>query len=260
MWTRGELKSRAKSVLSGTYWQAFLVSIVLGFAIGGGGGGGGSGFSNMSRNSGNYNGSEFAQGFDLAITGILLSIVVVITLLVLAFRVFLGYALEVGCRRYYIRAAQIDSNINYIGYAFNKQRYSDILKTMLLKGVYNVLWFFVFIIPSIVKYYSYKMTPYILADNPNIGPKRAIELSMQMTNGHKFRMFVLKLSFLGWYLLGIFACCIGGIFVAPYEHSTEAELYLVLRQNALENGFCTHDELLIDNTPGEFDDFKKPLI
>jgi len=64
--------------------------------------------------------------------------------------------------------------------------------------------------------------------------KRALELSEKMTYGHKFNIFVLRLSFIGWYLLGVLACCIGVIFVPPYEHATMAELYLVLRQQAIE--------------------------
>lgn len=50
-----------------------------------------------------------------------------------------------------------------------------------------------------------------MADNPNIGSKRAIEISKKMTDGHKFNIFVL-----------------------PYYNATYAELYCVLRQRAME--------------------------
>ncbi len=87
------------------------------------------------------------------------------------------------------------------------------------------------------------MVPFILADSPNIGYKRALNLSEQMTGGHKFNMFVLDLSFIGWYLLGLLAFFIGIFFVLPYVNATQAELYLVLRKNALERGLCNYDEL-----------------
>jgi uncharacterized membrane protein len=103
------------------------------------------------------------------------------------------------------------------------------------------------IIPGIVKSYAYSMVPYILADNPNIGYSRAVELSNQMTEGHKFDIFVLELSFIGWYLLGMLLIFVGMLFVRPYEDATKAELYIVLRQNALDNGNCTADELLMAN-------------
>jgi uncharacterized membrane protein len=64
-----------------------------------------------------------------------------------------------------------------------------------------------------------------------------------MTDGHKFKMFVLDLSFIGWYLLGVLLLVVGTLFVLPYDNATRAELYLVLRQNALNNGLCSANEL-----------------
>lgn len=117
---------------------------------------------------------------------------------------------------------------------------------MLRRGVQIFLWYLLLIIPGIVKSYAYRMVPYILADNPNIGSKEAIKLSNEMTNGHKFNMFVLDISFIGWYLLGILALIVGVLFVLPYVNATEAELYLALRKDALEKGFCSNQDLLLD--------------
>ena len=103
-------------------------------------------------------------------------------------------------------------------------------------------------IPGIVKGYAYSMVPYILADNPNIGVSKAISLSNRMTHGHKLDMFILDLSFIGWYLLGMLAFFIGMVFVLPYENTTKAELYLILRQNVIDEGFCTEEELLINTS------------
>lgn len=97
-------------------------------------------------------------------------------------------------------------------------------------------------IPAIIKSYSYRMTPWILADNPRIGFRRALRLSMDMTRGHKGAMFILDLSFLGWILLGFLACCIGIIFVVPYIQATYAELYAVLRQNIVLGGLGSMEE------------------
>ena len=141
------------------------------------------------------------------------------------------------------------SNLNHLGFAFNKDRYLDIVKAMLWRGFLNFLWFLLLIIPGIVKSYAYSMVPFILADNPNIGYRRAVDLSNQMTRGHKFRIFVLDLSFLGWIFLGLFAFFVGVLFVLPYINATKAELYLTLRQQALENGLTTEEELRLTQTP-----------
>ena len=101
----------------------------------------------------------------------------------------------------------------------------------------------IFSIPAIIKQYSYRMTPWILADNPKIGYKRALKLSMQMTHGHKMAIFVLDLSFIGWFILGTLACGIGVLFVMPYYQAVQAELFARIRQGSVENGLSTMEEL-----------------
>lgn len=239
MWSRGELKERAKAVLRGNYWKAFLISLVILVAGGSGGGGGGGGRSgNNERFMDNISGAEAVY------TGLLVLGIVMICLVVgFLLRIFLGYPLEVGGRRYFIQSARYADNRFCFRFAFDGKHYSGIVGSMLLKGVQNFLWFLLFIIPGIVKAYSYSMVPYLLADNPRIGAKRAIKISNEMTYGHKWDMFVLDLSFLGWYLLGLIALVIGVLFVHPYYNATRAELYETLRQNALEKGICSAEEL-----------------
>ena len=98
-------------------------------------------------------------------------------------------------------------------------------------------------IPVAVKYYSYRLTPWILSDNPQIGYQRSLKLSIDLTRGHKWRMFVLDLSFLGWWLLGLLACGIGILFVYPYYLATQSELYATLRHSGVSSGLCTMEEL-----------------
>jgi len=240
MWTRSELKTRAKEVLKKSYWKAFLVSLLMAFFSGEGGG---SGKFNLGRSDLRRFGDSSELGGEFI--SIFAIIAVIIALAAIAFRVFLGYHLEVGGRRYFVRAAQDDENMDNIGYAFKNGRYMNIIKAMLYKGVLVFLWTLLLIIPGIVKSYAYKMVPYILTDNPHIGHKRAVELSNEMTRGQKLDMFILDLSFLGWYILGVLALVIGTFFVLPYDNSTKAQLYLVLRQEALDKGICSNEELMI---------------
>ena len=242
MWIRRELKERAKAVLSGNYWKAFLISIVIALASGGssGGGGGSGGSSNYSTN---YNPPGLIDLNILPFVILFVMIFIGALLFFVSLRIFLGYPLEVGGRRYFVQSAQYNDNTGCFRFAFNGRNYIGIILTMLLRGVFNFLWYLLFIIPGIVKAYAYSMVPYILADNPNIGYKRAIKLSNEMTYGHKFDMFVLDLSFIGWYLLGMLVLFVGMLFVLPYDYATKAELYLVLRKNALERNMCSYNEL-----------------
>ena len=95
--------------------------------------------------------------------------------------------------------------------------------------------------PGLIKSYQLSMVKYIVADNTKIGLKRAFHISKQLTNGNKWRIFVLDLSFIGWFLLGLLACGIGVIFVQPYYKATKAQLYLHLRNEAL-TGAAFHPE------------------
>lgn len=246
MWSRKELKIRAKAILRKNYWHAFLVSIVIAIAGGNTGWGNSSGFHSSSSREyaySNFDNNIFINWSFIALT--LTTFLVVITTIALL-RIFLGYCLEVGGTKYFVQSAQDKNNRECFRFGFNSNNYMSIIKTMLLKDIFIFLWSLLLIIPGIIKYYAYRMVPYILADNPNIGVKKAISLSNEMTKGHKFDIFVLDLSFIGWYLLGALALFIGILFVMPYENATNTELYLVLRKNALENKLCTYEELLLN--------------
>lgn len=236
MWTRAELKARAKAVLSKNYWQAFVVALVV-CLIGTEGGGGGSSARGAQQSS------QYYGGVDPQVVKVMVCGGLIIGLVALLIRLFVGYMIEVGGRRFFVKAAQGESNMGYLGSSFNKNDYWDVFKSMIYRDVLTFLWTLLLIIPGIIKGYAYRMVPYILADNPNIGYKRALELSNEMTMNQKFDIFVLDLSFIGWYLLGMIALGIGVLFVTPYDYATNGELYLKLRQQALEKGLCTYEEL-----------------
>ena len=83
----------------------------------------------------------------------------------------------------------------------------------------------------------------ILAENPTLTGMRAREISDAMTDGEKLEIFVLGLSFIGWFLLGALCCGVGTLFVTPYQQATFAELYAVQRQKVLDAGLATAEEL-----------------
>ena len=70
-----------------------------------------------------------------------------------------------------------------------------------LMGLYTLLWTLLFIIPGLIKTYSYAMTPYILAENPGMTATDAITESRRIMDGNKWRLFCLGFSFIGWGLL-----------------------------------------------------------
>ncbi|PTV99808.1 uncharacterized protein DUF975 [Halanaerobium saccharolyticum] len=223
MWTRSELKENAKGKLKGFYWQAFLVSLILVIT-------GGShnrldlGSSGSSTGTANGGGSEFALEIAL--------IAVVGVLVFLALRIFLGYILEVGGRKYFIQLSRGESEISYLLKFFDKRYYKNIITALLFRGIYIFLWSLLLIIPGIIKMYEYRFVPYIMAEKPDLDHNRALNLSREMTAGQKMDIFILDLSFLGWFFLGALFFGIGILFVQPYYDAVNAELYQRVKARA----------------------------
>lgn len=100
-----------------------------------------------------------------------------------------------------------------------------------LKALFTFLWSLLFIIPGIIKSYSYSMSAYIQQDSENKDWNYCIKESMARMKGLKMKLFLLDLSFIGWYLLGMLCFGIGVIFVVPYHNQARANFYQELVAN-----------------------------
>jgi len=116
-----------------------------------------------------------------------------------------------------------------------KENYSRATITSILLFVYTFLWSLLFLIPGIIKSYSYAMTMYIADEMPEKSTEESIQLSMKMMYGNKWKLFVLDLSFIGWFLLGIVTFGLSHLFVHPYWMMSRAAFYEDLKANSLNN-------------------------
>ena len=269
MWTRAELKSKAKFSFKRNYWKSVLISLILALLVGGGSSGSsissavsnnliGSSDSSVTDDYSNddsslYDGNDFYDDtYDgnveddiddlksmadntagMMAIGIFLIVFIIVFVVLMAvvilLDVFIFNPLEVGCKKYYLRNLNEPAQVGNIGYAFDNN-YKNITKTMFFRDLFTVLWTLLFIIPGIVKSYEYQMIPYLLADNPQMTKEQAFEESKRMMQGQKWKAFVLDLSFIGWNILSALTLGILGIFyVQPYMDATHAALYEALR-------------------------------
>lgn len=247
MWRCSDLKSDAKKRLEGNYWNAFLVTLVATLTSGGTGFGGSS--SGGSSQSGGYNSdslreffSHFTQQQLIFFFTTYISIFLIIMLIASGIRIFVGYPFQIGKTRFFIVNTKYRATSRELGYGF-KHQYMHLIGVQFFRDLKITLWSFLFIIPGIVKSYEYRMIPYIMAENPEIPTKRAFEISREMTMGEKANLFVLDLSFIGWMLLGVLACCVGTYFVLPYKEATFAEFYRIKRDEVLRSGRVGSNEL-----------------
>ena len=87
------------------------------------------------------------------------------------------------------------------------------------------LWTMLFVIPGIIASYRYRFAIYNLLENPDLGVMEAINLSKQQTNGFKWQLFVLDLSFAGWAILNVLTMNLLGVWLIPYMTLTNIAFY-----------------------------------
>ena len=106
-----------------------------------------------------------------------------------------------------------------------KSDFSGTVLIGLMIGIFQFLWSLLFVIPGIIKSYSYSMAFYVKIDHPEYDWNICIKESMRITKGHKWDLFVLDLSFIGWTLVGMCVCGIGVLWVTPYIQIAKANFY-----------------------------------
>lgn len=261
MWTRKELKERAKEALKRNYWKIVLVSLI-GMLIGGGLGssgisGGGSDIRDMASDNVkehftehenddvDWEGAEAVQDDiqmdirpqDIVAVAFTVIVVLIVAAIVLAIGIALDVLLlnpvQVGINRFMVKSLDDTTRIAEVGYTFD-HNYKNGVKVMFFKDLYVVLWSLLFIVPGIYKAYQYRMVPYILGENPDMTYQEVLQRSKDMMDGQKWDAFVLDLSFILWHMLGGITCGLAEIFyVAPYVNLTDAALYSRLSRKDL---------------------------
>lgn len=252
-WSRAELKQKAKTGIKKYYLEAVGVSIILGLL--------GIGRNITADNSAEAAGisvtgdvaglAEILTEEELAVLVMaVLGAAALATLIGFVIKLFVMNVIQVGGCRFYLESQknQQSAGIGKLFWGFRSGGYGNLVKIMLIKDIKIMLWSILFVIPGIIKNFEYKMIPYILAEEPNISCAEAFAKSRQMMKGNKWKLFVLELSFIGWYFLAAFVGFIlkvipvvGSILLslpvfclAPYFDATHAELYMTLKDGRAE--------------------------
>lgn len=110
-----------------------------------------------------------------------------------------------------------------------KEAFGDSLVLYLLMSIFLALWSLLLVVPGIIKYYAYSMAPFLQQDSEDKNWKVNLDKSIEMMNGYKMKLFLLDLSFIGWYILGALCLGIGTLFVIPYHQMARANFYEALR-------------------------------
>ena len=145
--------------------------------------------------------------------------------------------LYVGLHLTFLHLVRKESDME-IGSLFDgcKNGFGENVKLGIMYTISVMLWSLLFVIPGIIKSYSYSLLYYIKADHPEYTWRECLDESEKMMKGNKMRLFWLNLSFFGWALLGTLACGIGALWVSPYMQASTAVFYEELKS---EQGYTT---------------------
>lgn len=111
-----------------------------------------------------------------------------------------------------------------------KDDFGGIFVLGLLMDLFIALWSLLLVVPGIVKAYAYSQAYYLKADHPEYDWRTCVQESMALMNGHKMELFLLDLSFIGWYILGALCFGIGTLWVSAYHSAARAQFYCELTQ------------------------------
>ncbi len=173
-------------------------------------------------------------------TGELRSPVLYVVIQVLS--IFVSAAIEFAQNRMFIQVSknqEVDAN-DIITFGFKKDFVNNAL-TYFVRSIFIFLWFLLFIIPGIVKAYAYSMTFYLKNRMPNADGLSLITRSKELTMGHKGKIFMLDLSYIGWYILSLFTFGILLLWVYP-RHMTARTIIF----NEIYEPFESKEEVKIE--------------
>lgn len=168
--------------------------------------------------------------------GITIFLFIVLSLLLaLGAWVFLFNMYTVVSRRIFLEGRVYEKlTIQRFAFLLRVKRWTKVSFTMALASLYQMLWALT-IVGGIIKRYSYFLVPYIAAENPDISPKNAVNLSRKMMHGHKWECFVFELTYWGWDMLGSLTFGLTAIFYSnPYKTAAFSEFYVQMRDLAKE--------------------------
>jgi uncharacterized membrane protein len=124
--------------------------------------------------------------------------------------------------------------------------FSKTFVAYILIVIFVVLWSLLLIIPGIIAAFSYSMTFYIIADNPEISGQDAIRKSKELMYGNKYRYFCFLCRFIGWFLLCVLSLGIGFLWLIPYFNLSNAKFYEnLINPDASRNGYYADTSTLI---------------
>ena len=212
-----ELRAWGRERLSGNWGKAVAVSLIGGLL-----GGGVDALSGALEVS--YQGEiGLVDSVPREVWPMMLTITIVTALLALV----IGGSIRLGICTFHLnlfhrreaRFGDLFSNFDRLGRGFCMQ---------FVTGLFVFLWGLLLFIPGIIASYRYAMVPYLMAEFPDLGVMDAIRESKRLMHGNKWRLYCLRLSYIGWSFLSLMTGWIGDLWLVPYQYAGDTAFYMMV--------------------------------
>lgn len=151
--------------------------------------------------------------------------------------------LEVASICVYIKMSRSPEPVTFSDFIEGFNNWARATLGVLWQCLWTFLWMLLLIIPGIIKSIAYSQMFYIIAEYKEVSVTKAMRISIEITKGHKWDLFVLSLSFLGWAILSAFTLGILNFWLFPYMNMTYVNAYHALMKEALEEGRIKPEDL-----------------
>ena len=212
--TREEIKAKSKNDLGGELFGNKWLSAVLVVFI----------FSMLTSFGSVSNNEDYQVTLPPSMVQIFNIIIIVSAVIgTILWLVFLP--LQYGAAKNFLNVTRGEkSQVGTLFHGYKENLKQNFLSAF-MTNLYISLWSLLFVIPGLVKMYSYAMTQYIRNEYPTTTWQEAITRSREMMDGYKMQLFLLDLSFIGWYIVGALCLGVGTLWVSAYHLTARANFF-----------------------------------
>ncbi|MBQ7712562.1 MAG: DUF975 family protein [Clostridia bacterium] len=159
--------------------------------------------------------------------------------------------LSYGITRIYHKVALGNKRIDFVDlFCGFKEELGETFLLGFLRSLFIGLWSLLFIIPGIVMSYAYSMAFFIQQESKEKNWRVCLDESKELTRGYKGKLFLLDLSFIGWFIVGALCFGVGLLWVDVYHTMARAHFYEELKRiKAME-----YREVKSESTEGNADE------
>ncbi len=151
--------------------------------------------------------------------------------------------LEVAVIGVYLKMSRSPEPVSFSDFLEGFNNWGRAILGILWQTLWTFLWTLLFIIPGIIKAFAYSQMFYIISEYKDVSVTKAMRISIEITKGHKWNLFVMALSFIGWEILAVFTFEILQLWLIPYMNMTYVNAYHALMKEAIESGRIKPEDL-----------------